>query len=230
MNLWNVPPGKARGLLPRKAGYGTVCRPADEVIDVIPREEWSSHIGKISLRPYVNVIFDQDGIGSCATESTTQAIQVVRAWEGKPFVQLNPLFVYHTTSGGHDRGSNIDDNLRFILKYGVAPEAIWPRDKGFKATPSAEAKDAALDYKGLEWADVGTVLQFGSGLLKGYPIVFGYDGHSVLAVEVIDSESFRYVNSWDKSWGDNGFGVAKFDWINWGYGAWALRSTTGAAV
>lgn len=39
---------------------------------------------------------------------------------------------------------------------------------------------------------------------------------------------FVYANSWDESWGDNGFGMLPLNSVNWNYGAWALRSVTDA--
>jgi len=230
MNVYAQPPEKKNGLLPRTTSFGKLCKPFAEEVEVIPQSEWSGHIGKISLRQYAKTIFDQDGVGSCGAEASVGAVKIVRAFEGKSFVELNPWFVYHTTSGGRDNGSSLDDNLDFILKNGVAPESVWPREKGWKSRPSIEARSEALDFKGLEWFDIGSIEEFGTALLKGFPVVWGSDGHAKCAVEVLSTTTFLYLNSWDYSWGDSGFGEERFSRVNWGYGAWALRSTVAKAL
>ena len=223
MSSIDFPPGFRAGCLPRRSRYGDICAPFADQIKVIPREKWAGMIGEISLREKVEIVFDQNGYGSCATESSTQSDQVCRAAIGLPFVQLNPLFVYHTTSGGGDNGSNIDDNLVFLREKGVAPESIWPRSKGFRATPSKEAYAEALKYRIVEFFDIASWEEFGTALLLGFPVVFGYSGHSILATELIDETTLEYVNSWG-DWGDKGFGRLKSSSIMWQYGAWAVRS------
>lgn len=219
-----LPPGYKLGCLPRRSRFGEICDPFAEKIEVISQDRWSELLKKISLRPKVPVILDQESDGSCACESSTGSALVVRVVYGLPFVMLNPLFVYNTTSGGHDSGSNIDDNLAFIRKYGIAPESVWPRSKGFRATPSAEAKREALKYRIHEFYDIATWEEFGSALLFGFPVVFGYSGHSVLAVALKDENTLVYANSWGANWGDSGFGTLRARSIHWEYGAWAVRS------
>jgi hypothetical protein len=143
---------------------------------------------------------------------------------GLSFVQLNPLFVYHTTSGGRDNGSSIDDNLVFLREKGVAPESTWPRSKGFQATPSAEAYTEALKYRIVEFFDIASWDEFGTALLLGFSVVFGYSGHSVLATKLIDANTLEYANSWDPDWNDHGFGTLKSSEIYTPYGMWATRS------
>jgi len=219
-----IPPGKRTGCLPRRSKFGEVCQPFADAIEVIPRKHWPELIGTVSLRPKVPMIFDQDGVGSCATESATQAVQVCRALSGLPFEQLNPWFVYHTTSGGRDQGSNIDDNLVFLREHGVAPESVWPRSKGWRAAPSREASEAAKKYRIDEFFDIASWEEFGTALLSGFSVCFGYSGHSVLAVELLDTDRLLYANSWDDSWGDEGYGTLRSSSVHWGYGAWAVRS------
>lgn len=219
-----VPPGKKTGCLLRRSRYGEICDPLADKVDVIPRDKWKDLIGKVVLRSHVPVTLDQDAVGSCATESATGSVHVVRQVKGRPFELLNPWFVYQTTSGGRDGGSNIDDNLAFIRKFGIAPESVWPRSKGWRKKPSKEAYEAALKYRIDEFYDIASIDEFGTALLLGWPVVFGYSGHSVLAVDLIDEHRIRYSNSWGESWGDKGFGTLRFSSVHWGYGAWAVRS------
>lgn len=223
-----IPPTFKPGCLVRGSLPGQVAPLFGDKIEIIPRDQWRDHIGRISLRPYVEKIFDQGNAGSCAAEASTQALQISRAFAGRPFVQLSPWFVYHTTSGGRDQGSNIDSNLEFLRKYGAAPMSVWGRDKGWRAEPSAEAKTEALKYRVDEFYDVTTVEEFGTALIKGFAVVYGRRGHALVATELKSTTHFEYANSWHESWGDGGFGTDSLNGINWAYGAWAVRTANEA--
>ena len=142
-----------------------------------------------------------------------------------PDVRLNPYFGYHTTSHGRDNGSSIDENLEFARKYGIASQAVWPRSRGWRTEPSNEAKADALKYRIAEFYDIASWEEFGSALLLGFPVVFGYSGHSVLATSLVDTGRFEYLNSWGQ-WGDEGYGVLQASKIYWPYGAFAIRTVT----
>lgn len=216
--------------LPRKSKPGEWCPRAKDHIPLIPRDEWSEW-SDTTLRDKVRQVLDQDGVGSCATESTTQSVMVARAMAGLPFVLLNPWYIYHTTSGGRDRGSSIDENLRFAREHGIASEAVWPRSKGWRKRPSDEAIENAKKYRIEEFYDIQTVDEFVSALLCGFPVVWGAKGHSVLKVEHRSEREGLDVNSWGTDWGDDGFGVwASYRAIQWNYGAFAVRTTTMAGI
>jgi len=221
------PPGFKPGCLQRKSKCGEWCPMAAEHIKLIPSGEWDALAKQISLRPFVKTILDQDGAGSCATESTTGAVKIGRELAGLPFVELNPWFIYHTTSGGRDQGSSIDENLAFVRENGIAPISVWPRSKGWQAKPSAEAVEAAKQFRIVEFYEVASVEEMVSCLLTGFPVVYGANGHSVCKVQHLDATKGLDLNSWAASWGDGGFGVwAKYNQISWSYGAFAVRTTT----
>ena len=219
-----IPPGKKTGCLQRKSRVGQWCPMASERIETIPQGEWAELLKGITLSQHVKQVLDQDGVGSCATESTTQSIMMTREMEGQPFELLNPWFIYHTSSGGRDSGSSVDENLVFAREKGVAPESVWPRSKGWRATPTAEAYEAALDYRIEEFYDVQSVLEIGSCLLKGFVVVFGWKGHSVAFTDMLSPTKGRYINSWSASWSGDGFGELNFSSVNFGYGCWCIRT------
>ena len=223
-----IPAGKAKGCNPRISRYGACCKLAADAIEIIPRDKWAGLIGPVSLRPFVNQILDQDGLGSCATESTTQGAMIVRAVEGKPFGLLNPLSIYRVTSGGRDQGSSIDENLAFARQTGILPESYWPRSKGFRVEPPAGWRAVAAEYKIDEFYDVGTVVELGSALLKGFVVVFGWDGHSCVFTRLLSPTKAEYANSWGAWWGDAGYGILDLDSVHFGYGAFAVKTTTHA--
>lgn len=219
-----LPPGKAFGCLPRKSKFGECCKPMADEIEVIPRDQWPALIANgVSLRPHVKTVLDQDGVGSCATESTTQSVMIGRSVAGVPHVLLNPWSIYRVTSGGSDRGSNIDANLEFARDNGILPESYWPRSKGWRATPPAGWKAVAAQYRIKEFYDIATVEEAGTALLLGFPVVFGWNGHSCCLTTLLSPTVAEYINSWGE-WGDEGFGKVNLASINFGYGLFAVRA------
>lgn len=219
------PPDRRTGALPRVSRPGELCSLFSERIDVIPRRDWPDLIGEISLRRYGRPT-DQDGVGSCAAEACTQSVIVTRGWQGQQYVELNPWSLYYKTSGGADRGSSIDSNLVLARDQGICPMSLHPRALGWRARPSAEALEAAKQYRIDEFFDIQSIEEFGTALLKGFAVQFGWQGHSVLAVELINPDEFIYCNSWSTDWGDEGFGRLALNRVNWGYGSFAVRTAT----
>jgi hypothetical protein len=213
------------GCLPRKTKFGQCCLPLADSIEIIPRSQWNDLIGTVDLRPKVNQVLDQDGVGSCATESTTQALMIAREVAGHPFELLNPWSIYRVTSGGSDNGSSIDENLEYAREYGVLPESYWPRSKGWRAVPPTGWKDVAAQYRIDEFFDIRNTEEVGTALLLGFPVVFGWDGHSCVMTSLKSSTVAGYANSWG-DWGDEGFGTVKLSSINFSYGAFAVRTAT----
>lgn len=222
-----VPPaGRRSGIvLPRQSRPGEWCPLFSERIEVIPRQEWSDWIGRITLRPMVRQILDQDGVGSCTSEATSQGIMIVREMAGLPFELLNPWSIYRVVSGGVDRGSSIDENLRFARDIGVLPESYWPRSKGWRAIPPDGWGEIAAQFKIDEFYDIGSVDEFGTALLKGFPVIFGIPGHAICGDAVLNQDLLEYANSWHESWGDQGFGRTSWARIQWSYGAFCVRTT-----
>lgn len=219
-----IPAGKKAGCLPRASKPGYYCSLFEDKVPVIDPSDWTSIIGEVELRSFVRKIKDQNGVGSCATESTSQAVEMVRNWESQDWVELNPWSLYYFSSGGQDNGSSIDTNLKLARDQGICPESIWPRSKGWQAKPSADAMEAAKLYTIQEFYDITTIAEFGTALLLGFPVVFGWSGHSVVATQLLTTTTFEYANSWAPSWGDQGFGTLRLSSVNFNYGAFAVRT------
>jgi hypothetical protein len=221
------PIDRVPGCLPRKSKPGEWCPMLREHIKIIPSSDWEAAAQKIgdSLRKKVWTILDQDGVGSCATESTTGSVMLGRSCQGLAQILLNPWYIYHTTSGGYDQGSSIDDNLAFARDHGIAPESVWPRSKGWRGEPSADAVEAAKSFRIEEFWEIANINEFVTAILEGFPVVFGAQGHAIVAVQHMGSYPL-ILNSWG-AWEDGGFGKwCSYNAIEWGYGAFAMRVAT----
>jgi hypothetical protein len=225
--MLQVPQGQATGCLPRDSKYGEICAKLEDSIDIISRDKWGDLIGDVLLRPYVYQIFSQGSVGSCATESTSGAWSIINEVAGKPSVLLNPWSLYAFTSGGRDRGSNVDRNLERARDVGILPESIWPR-RGPNKNPWNRKPPAELFDKHAcridEFYDIASIDEVGTALLRGFPVVYGWSGHSCVLTSLRDRNTAVYANSWGTSWGDKGFGTISLNKINFGYGAFAVRT------
>lgn len=232
--LESPPPGMGRGLVEHSqsgrdhTAMLTLPSLAD-VFRTIPETQWEDKIAEkdaTRLRPFVHTVLSQGGVGSCASEAKDGTIMICREIAGRKRVIMNPYFTYGRVNGGSDRGSSLSDNLAFAMEHGAVDEKVWPRSKGWRARPSDEAYANAKRHRIKKAVRIRNKLEFGTGLLDGITLYWGYSGHSIVGVDPMDRRRFRYLNSWDVSWGDGGFGTVSYDDIMWSYGAWGILSVT----
>ena len=218
----NYPVGYSRGLKPRRDDLRGRFRrfrdrdrqrpgpdpqpyvePDQDDLDSPPVESWDSITDadeQPDLGKFITGFKDQENNGSCGAEGTTQFTEILRRQRGMNYVELNPLSLYHYTSGGVDRGSGVDENLVYAQSTGIVPMDDRDRSKGF-LTPVSEANQAtAMDYRIGECFDVEDQADFAHALMLGYPVVFGWDAHCVCAVKLLRSHKgtryFKAAGSW----------------------------------
>jgi len=225
-----LPRGKKKGCLPRVSRPGKLAGVPlfRDHIEVIPESEWPKYYGRNGVKSLVWDILDQDGVGSCAAECVAQAVMILREFAGLDRIKLNPWSMYRITSNGVDRGSTIEGNVRQAARVGILPQSYWPRSHGWRARPPAdwEAKAARYRLLELEAFDVTTKAEFGTALIKRYPVVYGRDRHAICGVE-LKPDGVAFANSWDESWNGDGFGFDRWSAILRSirtYGAIALRA------
>lgn len=272
---YTVPSYYRPGALDRQTEFGMLkgVPPYRDTNYVIPESEWLDHLRNPN-RPVgsknVWSIFDQDGVGSCASEGADGGIKLCREGAGRKRVEFNPWGTYGRVNGGRDGGSSLDANVAFKKKYGSFPEEIWPRSKGWRAKPTDEAYAAAYNYRLDEARDIDNSSSkqffaeyFSVFMLEDTPLVyFGYPGHAIVAVDIVeeakatehmvacanamdeyllasqllpcldrvgglvDTLYIEYLNSWNKSWGNNGLGYIRASRVQRSYGAYVFLSTT----
>jgi hypothetical protein len=229
------PAGRKRGAIlestsPRKARAKVAdrCDPIRRAdgFHLIPSDQWDryadtpAHLNKRNRYPW---LLDQDGIGSCGSESKEYTMRALWDEMNQPSWFPNPLGTYNTVSGGVDRGSVIGHNVEFARDVGCFPEEVWPRSKGFRAKPSAFAVEVAGFFRLIEFFHVETIEEFVSALLQGWFIHAGYSGHAISFFRYAKKGILHYINSWG-NWGQNGVGSLSADKVYFGYGAYAYRT------
>lgn len=198
----------------------------------IPQGEWRTLIGMgVNMSALVWSVFNQAQVGSCASESADGALKIVREGMGQSRVEYNPYGTYGRVNGGSDRGSTLGANLKFKRDVGSFVEKVWPRSKGWRATPSEEAYEAAWQHRLDEYYEITNWAEFGSALLQGWIVYWGYSGHAIVGADLINEEQFIFLNSWG-NWGSStefssmpyGFGVINRSRIMWSYGVYGFRT------
>lgn len=232
MNTFVIPPGKKTGCLLRQTKVASIYPLFGDKIRVMNASEIEEAIAArkaagIKRREFILQIFDQDGVGSCACEATTQGVQSTKKAAGHDAVLLNPWFLYYHASGGVDRGSSIDEDLQLAHDIGCAPESVWPRSKGWRTKPSEAAYAAALENRIGEIYEATTKAEVQTGLATGFFCQFGHDSHSELMVDLWSLNVGDVANSWSTDWEDKGFHKNGFslDRINYAYGCFLIRCT-----
>jgi len=144
--------------------------------------------------PLLPAVYDQGRIGSCTANAIAAAVQFDRKKGGEtPDFVPSRLFIYYNERSiehdvGFDKGAQIRDGIKSLVKVGVCPETLWPYDDtpadpnteqfppgakaGEKPTPNCFAE--AKRFEAIAYLRVAQNLQQLAGCLaEGYPFVFG---------------------------------------------------------
>jgi len=226
----------ARGYDPdtvNRSIFGMMGPPSE--IALIPRSEWSERIKEMErtksrisdiLRRANIPSTDQNGFGYCWSFSVGGCIQAVRAFNGQPYIPLNPCSIAATIKQGRDEGGWCGLSLRFAMEHGIAPMGTgpgqWPAlSRKYQTLEPACREEMAkfkvsegyIDLTRADYDQVMTFDQVMSCLLSRIPCAldFNWWGHSVMGCDPVEVSSgsfgIRIRNSWTDSWGDKGFSV-----------------------
>ncbi|MBN8215474.1 MAG: C1 family peptidase [Spirochaetes bacterium] len=155
--------------------------------------------------------------------------------------QFSPAWVYNQVNGGEDQGALISDALTLIVKKGADTLDRFPySDHDFKTKPDAPSFSRAGRYRASRWATVKSdALAIKKLLAAGRALVIGirvyqefmvltkskpvYEsirsgrllgGHALCLMGYDDTRrAFKFINSWGKTWGTNGYGYLTYDFV-----------------
>ena len=213
--------------------------------DPVDGRDWS--IGRLglalsvpasaSLRGHVDAVLDQGPTQSCVANAWAQALRIGDHIDGQRSPALGSvLFLYYNARAWHDdedtdAGTYLRTCAQGLVRFGRAPDRIWPFDVARVNTrPSWKAYRAAFDLRGPRGyyrIPNGDLASVRSAVAAGKPVVFGmsvdlaflYDdgplvigdaegpsvgGHAMCVVGY-EGDNFEIVNSWGTGWRDRGF-------------------------
>lgn len=219
----------------------------EDVAQVHPETAWKDLIlaqeaDGGGLDRCVSRIYNQRNEGSCVANAFSQANEIVQCRQfGKSLViPLSAISLYKRIGRSPGSGAMVSDGMDESNARGILPldtpenrarfgNHVMPATGFYEKYPDNWESTAAL-FKTLEWSICDTIAELISALLNGHPVVVGRAGHSICYCRPMYSNSLlvvKYANSWDKSWGDSGFGYDSMNLIR-SSASWccALRSTT----
>lgn len=216
------PVGQSKGLVQRDygkfpKGYSPYARAAK--LDVPPRSEWPALIEqREKSRSRISDILtdakipplNQQSTSNCWANSVVGCAEVCRCIAGLPYVPLSPAFIA-TTLGRFNGGMGVEA-MEVMAEKGAPPTSLYGANANRK-TITDEIKQAAAEFKTLEWIELPSTFDQMAGALLLYnaPCELGYNfwGHSVMGCDIVcvnGKFGVRFRNSWG-NWGENGFGI-----------------------
>jgi hypothetical protein len=245
-----MPNGRvARGCLPRDPKEEPPWKCYEDEFTLYPRSDWPDLIRENkSLRALVKKIKNQGNEGSCASNATTQAAEIIwnmtlglNAW-----IEFSPISIYRWVGSGPNSGSTISGNLQQLTEVGALPvnsaagKAALEKmglptnhclaSTGYYQQFPSGWKDTSAYFVAVEAFRIDSFAGIVSASLDDFPVVYGRAGHAITCVSPYQQGStygLDYANSWTPSWGDQGFGKDTESFVSRAvasYGAWGLRA------
>lgn len=138
---------------------------------LITRDQWPK---SRKMTTYLPGVYDQDGIGQCASSSCCSVVEVAAYLRGIPYPKLSAGDLYSRVNGGRDNGSLLEDNIAEVTKNGVAPASmvsyVWD-----KKAPHNDAATLAArkKYRVVEAYWCPSFDAMVSAILQGYSVGTG---------------------------------------------------------
>lgn len=240
-----------KGAIPRDlelqpVGASASSQKFEEAMALISRDQWPElckemAANKLLLSDIRNTgnkgqqipALDQNGQGFCWAYSTVACMQLLRAVNNEPFVQLSPHAVACKIFNFRDQGAWGAMSFDFIVEHGVPSDVYWPQKSMQRHYDNPETWLNAKKYRIAEgWIDLDiphpadadmTFDQVATCLLSLIPVVcdFNWWGHSVCGMDLVDLKpnlgqqglddpqrwGVRILNSWTNDWGVDGTAV-----------------------
>lgn len=188
----------------------------------LDRENYKGLVYNIGVEVDNSYIAEGVHLKNCWAHSTTQAVMMLRAEMGQPYVPLSAYAVACVIKNYRDEGGWGALSLDFATSRGIPSQEFWPQQSMDRSNDNPNTwKNAALHKVSEGFVDLAVAAydrtlsfdQVATCLLCNIPVVgdFNWWGHSVCLLDLVEIESgdfgVRILNSWSDSWSDNGMGI-----------------------
>ena len=166
-------------------------------------------------------IFNQKNEGSCVGNAFTKSHEIMQAKQYglHRVIPLSASSLYQLIGRSPSSGATVSSGIEAMCKRGIIPldtpenrlqfgEIVMPAT-GFHVRRPRGWEPVAKLFTGLEYHIARSVIGILSALAQGHVVVVGRQGHSIVYVRVmLNGNAFvaKYANSWNDTWGDEGFG------------------------
>jgi len=227
--------------LPRDDSCGAVFSVFEEAVPVIDRSQWAAGFAALpDLSSLVKKIKNQGQEGSCASNATVQAYEIVLNQQFGParWIEFSSMSLYKRVGRSPMSGSLISDNLREVRDAGILPvdnaenrrrfDCVHPATGFHRSLPDRWQETGRL-FRATEWFDIQSFAGLITALLLGFPVVYGRAGHAICGVRGVQRGGawhVKYANSWG-DWGEAGYGYDSESFVAGSiaaYGAFAVRA------
>ncbi len=205
----NAPRGTYAPVLEDKAGF-----------TIIDKSEWPDRIEEMDqqgggLERFIIHIYNQGREGTCTSQQESQKGNVVDCMQFGPdeVVLRSPISIYMQVAPGPGTGSSVGENLVQTRTVGALPLADSATNEEIKHAMSSTGykrskyKDGWEEHASMlrsdEYFEIDTSAGFVTALFNGWPVGYGRQGHSILALRPVMRNGtvyVMYVNSWGE-WG-----------------------------
>ncbi|MCR5041138.1 MAG: hypothetical protein K6C36_03420 [Clostridia bacterium] len=157
--------------------------------------------------------------------------------------QFSPAYIYNQINGGQDDGATIVDALNKMLLKGCCTSTYFPYNENNYTTQPSQNQHANAALYGIgAYTKMVNITQIKNAIASGKGVVIAvkvypdmenisstnqiYDstagtapalGHAICLVGYNDNKgsgAFKFINSWDTSWGLNGYGWISYNLVN----------------
>lgn len=229
--LDSASPKFGRGRLPRDweaNPHGSMPYAASPTTQPIPRSEWKERIldreraGAVISRLCLNAGMkakNQQQTNFCWMNAPTQAVEACRVIAGDQHIELSPASGACLVTNYRNVGGWATDAIKLIHETGLVPAKMWAPNAIDRRLDTPESRQERQYHRLSEWVDLPRRNDdhFMTQLILGRPVCIGLDfwGHEVLAMDPFLFPDLRYGtwfgyrfwNSWDVTWGQQGFGI-----------------------
>ena len=197
--------------------------------DIIPKSEWSDRIEEMDnsgggLERFIIWTYDQGSEGTCTSNQESQKGNVIDGLQyGIDNVVIrSPISIYMEVAPGPRTGSSVGGNLVQHRTVGALPITMdrnrdimgefWEERHSMTATGYSKSKykseweDTAKYIRIDEFYEIATSGGFVTALFNGWPVGYGRQSHSILALRPVMKNGVVYV-IYINSWGVWGFSI-----------------------